>query len=273
MKQILFVCAGRDFPQGAFSFLRSMQENEPISVTGLFFSPVDYGALATASQIPLAGPYLRIKQKEKKIVEDNKALFVGQCELDHIKYQIHTNEEEWNKEVLARESRFSDLVVVSGELFCAYISSEQPNSFLQEALHAAECPVMVVPEGYVPIQRLVIAYDGGKESLHAMKQLCYLLPDLTDLPTEIIYVKDENTQEIPDIDNLRNFSRLHFSSMNFSKLHFKAANYFATWIGEKQQVLMVSGSFGRSPFSYVTRRSFAEQVIHDHKMPVFIAHT
>jgi len=108
--------------------------------------------------------------------------------------------------------------------------------------------------------------------MHALKQFCYLLPQFTDLPTEFIYVRDETSDNIPDLDNLKSFTRVHFSSMNFAKLNFNAARYFSTWIGEKQQVLMVSGSFGRSPFSYIGKSSFAQQVIHDHKMPLFIAH-
>lgn len=52
---------------------------------------------------------------------------------------------------------------------------------------------------------------------------------------------------MPDMELLRDFSSRHFSSINFSRLHFKSARYFATWIGEKKNVLLVSGSFGRSP--------------------------
>ncbi len=273
MKRILFVSTGHEFPNGAFSFLQSMQDYEPVSVTGLFFSPMEYGPMATASHIPIAAPYLRVKGREKKVVDENKAQFVRLCELHHIKHQVHANEEEWFKDILARESRFSDMVLLSGELFYSDISSEQPNSFLQEALHVAECPVMVVPENYSPLERLMIAYDGGRESLHAIKQFCYLMPQFTDLPTEFIYIKDEDTKAIPDIENLKTYSRLHFSSMNFSKLHFRADEYFATWIGEKQNVMMVSGSFGRSSISYLAKPCFAQQVIRDHKMPVFIAHT
>ena len=272
MKRILFVCAGDAFPKGAFAFLQSLQQQEPVSVTGLFFCPMDYEAMAAVSQVPIPGPYLRLKEKDKNKLDENKALFARECEKHYIKHQIHSNEEEWYKDILAKESRFSDLMLLSGELFYANLDTDQPNSLLQEALHVAECPVMIVPEDYVPFRHVAVAYDGTKESLYAIKQFCYLLPQYTDLPTEFIYAKNENSKEIPDIDLLKSYSRLHFSSMNFSKLQFKAANYFATWIGEKQQVLMVCGSFGRSSFSYVTKRSFAEEVIHDHKMPVFIAH-
>ena len=60
--------------------------------------------------------------------------------------------------------------------------------------------------------------------------------------------------------------------MSFSKLQFNAAEYFATWISEKKNVLLVSGSFGRSPLSYIGKQSFVEDIIHDHRLPIFIAH-
>lgn len=273
MKRILFVGAGEDFPKGAFAFLQTLQQQEPVSVIGLFFAPIDFEATAAASYVPIAAPYVRLKEKEKKAVADNKALFAQQCSQNYIRHQVHENEGDWDKNILAKESRFSDLLLLSGELFYSNTDSDQPNAFLQEALHAAECPVIIVPEGFTPFRHLIIAYDGSKESMYAMKQFCYLMPQYTELPTEFIYVKDETSQEIPDIECLKGFSRAHFTSMNFSKLHFRAANYFSTWIGEKLGVLMVCGSFGRSSFSYVTKRSFAEQIIHDHKMPIFIAHT
>ncbi|MDR3716450.1 MAG: universal stress protein [Puia sp.] len=273
MKRILFVSAGHAFPNGAFAFLKSLQDQEPVCVTGLFYSPIDVGSMVAASQVPVQGPYDELKEREKKVTEENKAIFVNQCKLHYIRHHIAEYEEAWFKEVLAKESRFSDLLLLSGEMYCSNLNDDQPNTYLLEALHSSECPVMVVPEHYAEPERLVIAYDGTKDSLHAIRQFCYLLPHYTDLPTEFIYVKDENTKDIPDIENLKAFTRLHFSSMNFSKLQFKAAHYFATWVGEQKHVLMVSGSFGRSPFSYLTKRSFAEQVIHNHQMPIFIAHS
>jgi hypothetical protein len=60
--------------------------------------------------------------------------------------------------------------------------------------------------------------------------------------------------------------------MSFSKLDFNAVEYFSTWISGKKNVLLVSGSFGRSALSYIGKRSFARDIIHDHQVPVFIAH-
>ncbi|WP_431209498.1 hypothetical protein ACQ86N_25430 [Puia sp. P3] len=248
MKQILVVCSGNSFPQGAFNFLKTLQHEEPVSATGLFFS------------------------HDNEDTAEGRTRFSEQCTHHHILHNILDHEGPWNKNIFAKESRFSDLVLLSSQLFYAGLLQQQPNTFLSEAMHYTESPVLVIPEDFSPSNHLFIAYDGTKESLFAMKQFSYLFPHLTDLPTEVVYVNEETTNGIPELDHLRRYSRLHFSCMGFSKLHFKAAEYFATWIGERQHVMLISGSYGRSPFSYATTPSFAEEVIHDHRLPVFIAH-
>ena len=62
----------------------------------------------------------------------------------------------------------------------------QPNFYMIEALRASESPVVVVPENFSRIDHLAFAYDGGKESMFAIKQFTYLFPNLTDLPSEFV---------------------------------------------------------------------------------------
>lgn len=271
-KQILFVCAGKEFPQGAFNFLLTMQQQEPVHAVGLFFNPIDIDAMVAASQLPVQAPYERIREREHEVMVVNKASFAAQCEQHHIRYQVHTHDGQWDKDLLVGESRFADVLLLSGELFYADINMRQPNVYLREALCGTECPVVIIPEGFKQCDRVFMAYDGTKESLFAIKQFAYLFPQLTDLPTEMLYVRDEQEDKIPDLERLRQYARQHFDAMGFSKLHFKASHYFATWIGEKKDVLLVTGSYGRSAFSYLAKHSFAEQVISDHRIPVFVAH-
>ncbi len=271
-RQVLFVCAGSDFPQGAFDFLLQMQQEEQVNVLGLFFCPMDFEAIATASQVPIAAPYDRVMAKARDSVNANKALFASQCDQHYIHYHLHENDGQWDKNLLVKESRYADLILLSGELFYADINLRQPNVYLREALHAAECPILVIPENYQPCDHLFFAFDGSKESMFSMKQFAYLFPQFTDLPAEAVYVNEERSAAIQDQEYLRRYARLHFGSMGFSKLSFKAGRYFATWIGEHKQVMLITGSYGRSPLGYLAKRSFAEQVVRDHKIPVFICH-
>jgi hypothetical protein len=272
MKQILIVGAGHQFPKGPFAFLSSIQESERIHARALFFRPVDYSALAAAGASNNITPFLELEDNEKEVIAYHKALFARQCEQFNIPFSLHANDSEWNKDLLIRESRFADLILISGESFYSETDNRQPNQYLREALHHAECPVLVLPENFTTIQHLFMAYDGSRESIYAIKQFCNLFPSLTDLPTEFLYIHEDAATAIPDLDNLQQFSRLKFESMSFSKLDFNAAEYFSAWIGGKKNVLLVSGSFGRSALSYIGKRSFARDIIHDHQLPVFIAH-
>jgi hypothetical protein len=268
---MLVVGAGHQFPKGPFAFLRSIRENERVHARGLFFRPVDYSALAAAGASNNITPFLELEDNEKEVIAYHKAQFARQCEQSNIPFSLHPNDNEWDKGMLVKESRFADLILISAENFYAETEKNQPNQYLKEALHYAECPVLVVPENFTTIQHLFMAYDGSSESIYAIKQFCNLFPGFTDLPTEVLFI-DEKSDTIPDLENLQQFTRLKFESMSFSKLHFNAAEYFSTWIKEKKNVLLVSGSFGRSSLSYIGKRSFARDIIHDHQLPVFIAH-
>jgi len=272
MKKILFVCDGDNFSQGAFDFIKSLRKNEHILVKGFFFTAIDVEQLVAVSYIPISESYVKLKEEEKRTLQKSKDKFIHQCKSAHIKYHIDDNNAGWDKELFIRESRFADLVVISEQLFCSDFMNEQPNLFMHEALRGSECPVMIIPETFTGFDRIVIAYDGKKESVFALKQFSYLLSQYTDLPTEFVYVKNEETGDIPDLDLLQEYACLQFNSLSVSKLHFDPSKYFTTWIEDKKNVLLVTGSFARSAVSSLVRKSFTDQVIHNNAIPVFIAH-
>jgi hypothetical protein len=272
MKQIIIVAAGHQFPQGPIAFLQTMTENERVHARGLFFRPVDYSALAAAGASNNITPFLELEDNEREVIAHHKVQFGHHCEQHHIPYSLHDNDSEWDKALLIRESRFADLILISGECFYAEVDNHQPNKYLRQALHEAECPVVVIPEYFTAIRHLFMAYDGTRESIYAIKQFCYLFPKLIDLPTEIVYIHEDAGHAIPELESLHHYTRLKFDCMNFSKLQFNAAERFSTWISGKKNALLVSGSFGRSTLSYIGKRSFAQDVIRAHQLPLFIAH-
>jgi hypothetical protein len=273
MKQVLIVAAGHQFPQGTFAFLQTMTENERVHVRGLFFRPVDRFALAAAGASNNITPFLELEDSERKVIARHKAQFTRNCEEHHIPFSLHDNDSEWDKALLIKESRFADLILISGECFYAETDNHHPNQYLRQALHDAECPVLVIPEYFAAVHHVFMAYDGSRESIYAIKQFCYLFPYLIDLPTEIVYINEDAGHAIPELESLRQFAQLKFDYLNYAKLQFKAANHFAAWIGGKKNALLIAGSFGRSKLSYIGKRSFAQDVIQNHEFPVFIAHT
>jgi hypothetical protein len=272
MKKILLLCDGENFPSGAIRFIRKMRESGPVYVKGLFFTPIDIQEMMPVSFIPVAGPYVKLKENEKMLVHKSQERFTEAFESRGIKYDIHPHIGEWDRDLFVKESRFADLVIISEELFCINLMEAQPNYFMMEALRASECPVVVVPENFKSIEQIALAYDGGKECMHAIKQFVYLFPDLLELPAEFVHIKKEPGSEIPEKALLREYTFSHFEAQYTFKLHFDPKKYLTSWLGNKKNVFLVSGSFSRSAVSNTFKKSFADCVIADRTCPVFIAH-
>lgn len=272
MKKILFLCDGDNFSAGAFQFIKLIRANEPLFIKGIFFTPVEFGELIPVSFMPIAQPYVRLKEEEETMVEKSKQQFVEACRSARIKFHIHEKSEGWDRNLFRKESRFADLVVVGSSLFASEMLADQPSFFMQEALRETEAPVVIVPDNFDEVQRLAIGYDGQPETIFALKQFTYLFPELTDLPAEFVYAKAEGSDEIPDKELLEEYASLHFNSLAASKLHFDPKKYFSTWLEEKKNVMLIAGSYSRSMASNVFRPSFVDDVIRNHVSPVFIAH-
>jgi len=272
MKKILLLCDGGNFPSGAVQFIRNMREQGPLYVKGLFVEPTDFLEMIPVGFIPVAGPYVKMKEEETLLVQNSRSRFIDAFENVGIKYQIDPHTGEWDRDLFTRESRFADMVVISEELFCSNGLESQPNFYMMEALRASECPVIVVPENFKGIEHLAFAYDGGKECMHAIKQFVYLFPEYTDLPADFVHIKDEAADEIPERELLGEYTYTHFEAQYTSKLHFNPKKYLTSWLGKKKNVFLVSGSFSRSMVSNTFRKSFVEHVIAEHTCPLFIAH-
>ncbi|HXB29522.1 MAG TPA: universal stress protein [Puia sp.] len=272
MKKILLLCDGDNFPKGAFKLIEQIRVNEPVTVKGLFFTSVDIEQMIPIGFIPVSEPYTKLKEGEKLLQMKSQDQFSKACEKHGIKYKIHPYEGSWDRDLFVKESRFADLVIISEELFCLDALHVQPNYFMEETLRASECPVMVVPEQFKEIERLAVAYDGGKEAMFALKQFVYLFPDYVDLPADFVHIKNESGTEIPDQALLNEYTKTHFESLNASRLHFDPKKYFSSWLENRRNVLLVTGSYARSAFSNLFNKSFADSIIANHTCPIFIAH-
>jgi hypothetical protein len=272
MKKIIIASDGNNFPKGAFEFIKRMQQTEPVLLIGAFLHAVNFEELIPGIFALSTGPAAKFLEEEKADFEKCISFFENACQRNGIEYRVHEESSNWNINDLAKETRFADLMVMSEELFCTGMNINEPNSFMKQAIHKSECPVMLFPENYKPFCKIVIAYDGKKESMFALKQFCNLLPGLTGMETKIVYSNPDNNEDIPDMAYIEEYAGRHFSDLNFEKLHIKGKEHFESWTKENNDSLIVSGSYGRSGFSVSLNKSFVEDIIHEHRLPLFIAH-
>lgn len=272
MKKILFACDGKNFSEAGFEFIKWVRSQEPVKVTGVFFSSVNYHMLLATAIGGYADAYIGYKEDSESEIKYSIGMFEKGCEKNNIEYRVHRETEFWNLDEIEKETRFADLLVLSSAQFCTDLNDEQPNSYLRQTIRSAECPVVIVPEHFEVPSEILLAYNGKKDSLYAMKQFCYLFPQLTRLPANIVYIKDEDDATIPSLGFLSEYAACHFSELNIEKMHFDAKTFFPAWAAEEKNKLVVTGSYGRSGISGILSKSFAEEIIRNKNLPVFIAH-
>ena len=222
----------------------------------------------------MAGPvYIPVPDKEDpEALEENIRRFETLCRENSIEYKIHKDYFDFALPELKKETRFADLLIISSENFYNNVGKASPNDYMKEALHHSECPVIIVPEEFQFPKVNILAYDGSESSVYAIKQFAYLFPELCKHETLLVYSSAKDDHEVPEKEQIQELARQHFFKISLLKLDFDPKKHFGKWINENSNAILVSGSFGRSMFSEMFRKSFVSDVIAEHKLPVFIAH-
>lgn len=272
MKKILIAFDGTFFSEGAFEFARRICEHGKTLLTGVFLPQVDYSTLwsyadgtAGSSFVPV------IKDSDGKLIQANIARFQKLCKKYDIDFEVHKDFSDFTIPAFKKETRFSDLAILGSERLFLNMGIGKPNEYLRDALHAAECPVVVVPEKFDYPKSIILTYDGTESSVYAIKQFAYLFPELCENKTVLVKAGTDNNN-LPSEQNIRELVECHFPNIEFLELNIDPKRYFSTWVSEINKPIVVSGAFSRSTFSELFRKSFVSGVIKDHSLPVFIAH-
>ena len=104
-----------------------------------------------------------------------------------------------------------------------------------------------------------------------MKQFCYLFPRTNPLTCKYRLHKRRRHCNNSITRFLSEYAACHFSELNIEKMHF-AAKHFSGMGSRRKNKLVVTGSYGRSGISGMLSKSFAEEIIRNNNLPVFIAH-
>ena len=273
MKKLIIALDGQHFPKGAFEFVKSINVKTKILLAGVFLSPVDYSKLLAYTGLDgmTMTPEWLIKNDDDVLVNKNISSFKEACIAAGIEFRIHKDTDLMALASLIEETRFADALLVSSDLFYANVAKNQPNFYLEEVLKKAECPVMLVPENYEEPNQVILAYDGNESSVFAIKQFAYVFPELAEKETILLSIIHQE-DELPEYSMITELLSSHYPDLKIQTLHLKHKRDFTEWMTNKPNNFIVMGAFSRSIFSQLFKKSFASDVIHEIKMPLFISH-
>lgn len=273
MKKIIIPFDGGHFSKGAFSFINSLHQMQPILLTGVFLPEVDYARyffFPTAFAAPVYLPMMEGYEEEE--VESNVEQFALLCQKNFIEYRVHKDLYGSSIPQLSKETRFADLMVIGSETFYTSGLTNGSDEYMKDALHTTECPVIIVPEKFDFPSHIILAYDGSASSVFAIKQFSNLFPELCHLKTTLVYAGDDR-HNIPDQVLIEELTARHFPNFTITKkITSKIKNDISDWFPRLKNSIIVSGSFGRSGISELFKKSFLIELIKEHSLPVFIAH-
>ena len=271
MKKILLLSDSKKFTKTATMFISQLKAEEPVFVVGGFAHSLSYAALMEHSEQPYMRLVVDLMAQDRELVDENIMFFEHFCQREQIKYRVNEENSAYKIEHLIIESRFADLLVVNEKLFNNKPGIESQLN-IRQMLNKAECPILLLPENFGRFERIAVAYDGKKESMFALKQFRYLLPELCNLPTEIVYLSARENDYVPEMKVLKEYVNYNFNGMNISKVHLDPITELSGWASRQKNVLVVAGSYSRFSLTNSLTDSFIDPILHLGKLPVFLTH-
>jgi len=278
MKKIIAAFDGLKFSESTKSYAIHLAKQSGAHLVGVFLddpSHTSYSIYDLASE--KGGLIGSTAKKWDKKDSKTKAIAVKNfelaCQKEGLAYTIHHDRSIPIRELLL-ESVYADLLVIdSRETFTAN-PEKVPTGLIRDLLPHVQCPVLVAPHLFKPINKLVLLYDGEPSSVLAIKMSSYILPSLKQYPTEVITVNDPKLSlHLPENRLMKEFMKRHFPRAVFTVLKGIAEPEIVDYLKKQKELpLVILGAYRRGMVSRWFRPSMADILMKDLKLPLFIAH-
>lgn len=272
MKKILIPFEGGSFPQELLTFARDLNIHSPVLLTAAFVPELDYAQLWAGGGLALSA-YVPHGEDEDDVIAEHSERLKKFCVANGIRLRIHADRFDFALPAIRKEARFADLLVISAVHFFDVISARQPNAYMKEILHGAECPMMLIPEKAGLPGDIILMYDGTAASVHAIKQFAYLFPKLAATRASLVHLRHRKDDPFPDRELIEELVSQYFPDLRVLDLDIRPEAFFDTWIPAQDHPWLVCGSYGRSDLSLLFTGSFVSDLIRKRRLPVFVAHS
>jgi nucleotide-binding universal stress UspA family protein len=278
MKKFIAAFDGLNFTESTMEYAIAISKQSNAHLVGVFLEDFTRHNYSIADIAKYEGAnfekHVDVLNAEEKVQKDeNIGVFINACQNNGISYSVHRDKSFALQELL-HEAIYADLVILwSGETLTRY-EEPVPSRFIKNFLNDVQCPVLLVPQEYKPIDKIILLYNGEPTSVHAVKSFSYLFENLKELDTEVVSVKGiEESLHVPDNKLIKEFIKRHYPGAEYVVLRGVAEDVIITHLkNQKQEPVVVLGAYGRNRFSQLFKPSMADYILQQLKYPLFIAH-
>ena len=277
MKKIIAALDGLKYSRNTTDYAINLAGESGAHLVGIFLDDITYHSYKIFELVHDEGVY----EEEVKVFETRDSSlrhqasteFEKSCLEAGISYTIHHDRNIAIRELL-HESIFADLLIIEKRETLTHYEENLPTRFIRSLLPRIECPVLLVPSGYVFPEKLILLYDGGPSSVYAIKMFSYLFPEFCKIRTEVVSVIQPNeSRHIPEKYLMKEFLKGHFQEASIIELKGLPDAEIASHLsGRPHREWVVLGAYGRGVVSRWLKPSLADMLMQQINTPLFIAH-
>lgn len=277
MKKIIAAFDGLKYSESTKEYAIYLAKQTNTHLAGVFMDDFTYTSYKIYELITDQGiSDSKLKKLEAKDNATRDAAadnFEKACQKEGLEFTLHRDRSIAIQE-LKHESIYADLLIIDAKETLTHYTEKLPTRFIRDLLGDAQCPVLIVPQKYRPVEKIILLYDGEPSSVHAIKMFSYLLPQLKHLATEVISVNPADTSlHMPDNKLMKEFMKRHYPKAKYTVMKGIAEDKIVKYLKQQQgNSLVVLGAYRRGAVSRWFRESMADVLMKDLKLPLFIAH-
>jgi nucleotide-binding universal stress UspA family protein len=277
MKKIIAAFDGLKYSAATARYAIQLASTDAAHITGVFLEDITYTSYKIYELLNKDGvsekKLNQYKEKDRLTRLKATSSFENACQQAGVNYNSHHDKNIALKELL-HESIYADLLVIDRKETLTHYDEKIPTRFIRELLADVQCPVLLVPQVYKPVEKIILLYDGEPSSIHAIKMFSYMLAGLQHLPAEIVTVKSQHKDlHVPDSKLMKEYIKRHFPKAAYTVLKGQPEQAITDYLkSQQQQAVVVAGAYRRGNVSRWFRASMADTIMKEVQLPLFIAH-
>jgi hypothetical protein len=276
-KKFFAVFDGYKFSKSTLEYSIQLAKQSEAYLIGVFLDEFIYRSYnASSVMMTYNNPEELLKkmnEKDKEKRDEAVMKFEKACGKAGVHHAVHRDKNIAIQE-LKQESIFADLIIINENETFNRFAEKSATRFIRDLLTDVQCPVIVVPKAFKPIDKIVLLYDGRPSSVFAIKMFGYLLGDAIDASIEVLTIKDEmDDSQLPNNKLMSEFIKRHFPKAEYIVKRGKAEDQILGHLrNHKGNELAVLGAYRRSEISRWFKTSMADVLMKELDTPLFITH-
>jgi nucleotide-binding universal stress UspA family protein len=276
MNKIISAIDGLKFSESAARYAIEFAKQVNAHLVGVFLDDFTYHSYNIYELVSNEG----VSERKLRMLEENDEdmrqgsveRFEELCRNEGVNFSIHHDRNIAIRKLL-HESIYADLLVIDRKETLTNYEEKIPTRFIRDLLSNVQCPIVMVPEKFEPVDCAILLYDGEPSSVRAIRMFNYLFPSFRD-KVEVLCIKEsKDSLHLPDNRLMKEFMKRHYPEARYTVLKGNAEEEIVKYTQHlKQNVMMVLGAYQRGMVSRWFHESMADVLMKDLNCPLFIAH-